>query len=235
MSVPDPTPSAPQVDRPRPVFSRCYARLSKQMEAGGMAPLRRELLEGLTGNVVEIGCGNGMNFAHYPTTVTDVAAVEPEPYLRALALRASTTAPVQVRVLPGTADRLPLPDHSTDSAVVCLVMCSVDDRPAMLAELIRVLRPGGQLRFLEHTLAETPALRATQRIIDATVWPRLAGGCHTAVDTTALISDAGFEITRLRRFRFPDIRITLPTVPHVLGSATAPASTPPTLGSAATP
>ncbi|GEL20317.1 class I SAM-dependent methyltransferase [Pseudonocardia asaccharolytica] len=217
MAASDPSPS---VDRPRRVFSRIYARISQRMEAEGMAELRHELLDGLAGEVVEIGCGNGMNFAHYPTTVTGVVAVEPEPYLRALASRAAETAPV--RVLAGTADRLPLPDRSVDAAVLCLVMCSLDDRPAMLAELIRVLRPGGQLRFFEHTIADTPGLRMTQRIIDATVWPLLAGGCHTATDPAALITSAGFEITRIRGVRFPDSRLTMPTTPHVLGAATTP-------------
>lgn len=206
-------------DRPRRVFSRFYAKISSRLEAEGMAALRRELLDGLVGDVVEVGAGNGLNFAHYPNTVTSVRAIEPEPYLRALATRAAASAAVPVTVLSGTADRLPLPDDSVDTAVLCLVMCSLDDRPAALAELRRVLRLRGTLRFLEHTIAETPGLRAVQRIADATVWPLLAGGCHTATDPAGAITAAGFEITSIRRLRFPEDRFTQPSSPHVLGSA----------------
>jgi len=215
-------PDAPR-DRPRRWFSRCYARMSVRMEDEGMSELRRELLTGLTGEVVEVGAGNGLNFAHYPQTVASVVAVEPEPYLRALATRAAAEAAVRVTVLPGTADRLPLPDHSVDAAVLCLVMCSLDDRPAALVELRRVLRPGGMLRVLEHTIADTPGLRAVQRVADATVWPLLVGGCHTATDPIGAITAAGFEMINLRRLRFPDVRFTQPSTPHVLGTARAPA------------
>lgn len=148
-----------------------------------------------------------------------MVAVEPEPYLRALAAQAAQTAPVPVTVRPGTADRLPLPDHSVDAAVLCLVMCSLDDPPAALAELARVLRPGGTLRFFEHTIADTLGLRAVQRIADATVWPLLAGGCRTARDPAASITTAGFEITTCRRLRFPENRFTQPFTPHILGTA----------------
>ena len=185
-----------------------------------MAELRRELLADIVGDVVEVGAGNGMNFSHYPTTVRRVTAVEPEPHLRDLATRAAGHAPIPVTVVPGTADRLPLQDDSVDSAVLCLVLCSIQDRPAALAELRRVVRSGGQVRFLEHTIADTPGLRRVQRVADATAWPLLAGGCHTATNPAQLISDAGFEITAMRRLRFPEHRMTMPTSPHVLGSAT---------------
>jgi len=193
------------------------------MEDEGMADLRRELLADLRGDVVQVGAGNGMNFAHYPATVTRVTAVEPEPYLRELAIRAARKAPVPVTVVPGTGDRLPLPDAAADAAVLCLVLCSIQDRPTALAELVRVMRPAGQLRFLEHTVADTPGLRRVQRVADATVWPLLAGGCHTATDPVANITDAGFTVNSLRRLRFPAQRITVPASPHVLGTATAPA------------
>ena len=216
MSPADPPAST---DRPHPVFGRLYARVSGPMEEAGMAALRAELLAGATGVVVEVGAGNGMSFAHYPPTVSRVHAVEPEPYLRALAIRAAATAPVPVSVHAGTAERLPLPDAAADVAVLCLVMCSIGDLPAALAELRRVLRPGGSVRFLEHTAAPTQGLRAVQRTLDATVWPRVAGGCHLGRDPVAALGDAGFEITALRRLRYPDRRVTLPVTPHTLGVA----------------
>ena len=201
------------------MFSRLYARASERMDDEGLGALRTELLAGLSGTVVEIGCGNGRNFARYPAAVTAVTAVEPEPRLRALALRAADGAPVPVTVVPGTAEALPLPDASCDAAVLCLVLCSLPDRPTALAEVRRVLRPGGVLAFLEHERASTPALRTVQRIADATVWPLFAGGCHTSTDPVGDIAAAGLEVTALRRLRFPDTRIAVPVTPHVLGSA----------------
>jgi SAM-dependent methyltransferase len=209
-------------DRPRRMFSRYYARLTERLDAEGLAALRSELLAGLTGQVVEIGCGNGRNFVHYPPAVTGVVAVEPEPYLRELATRAAADAAVPISVRPGTAERLPLPDAGADAAVLCLVMCSLPDRAAALSEVRRVLRPGGTLRFLEHTLAGTRGLRIVQRLADATLWPLLTGGCHTATEPVAEIERAGFEVTRLRRLRFPDTRLTQPSTPHVLGRARSP-------------
>jgi ubiquinone/menaquinone biosynthesis C-methylase UbiE len=193
------------------------------MESAGLGELRRELLAGLHGEVVEVGAGNGLNFAHYPTTVTRVVAVEPEPYLRELAARAARLAPVPVTIVPGVADDLPLGAGEVDAAVLCLVMCSLPDRPAALAELRRVVRPGGEVRFLEHTIASTRALRAVQRLVDATLWPLLAGGCHTATDPVGAITGAGFDVQALRRLRFPDARLSMPAKPHVLGTARAPA------------
>ncbi len=171
--------------------------------------------------MAEIGAGNGKNFSHYPEQVTAVVAIEPEPYLRRLATEAAGSAAVPVTVRAGTAERLPLPDSSVDAAVFCLVMCSLPDRPAALAEVRRVLRPGGTLWFLEHTIGDTPGLRMAQRVADATVWPLLAGGCHTHTDPVGAITAAGFEITTMRRLRFPENRLTQPSSPHVLGSARA--------------
>ncbi|WP_448641817.1 class I SAM-dependent methyltransferase [Geodermatophilus sp. URMC 63] len=208
-------------DLPRPVFSRCYERLSPRLEEAGMAGLRRELLDGARGGVVEVGCGNGLNFAHYPSTVGRVVAVEPEPRLRAAAERAARAADVDVEVRAGTAAELSLPDASVDVAVLCLVLCSIADRARALRELRRVLRPGGELRFLEHTVAEDRRLRGVQRVVDATVWPLLAGGCHTATDQVGDIEAAGFTVARVRRFDFPPARVRAPASPHVLGTAVA--------------
>jgi ubiquinone/menaquinone biosynthesis C-methylase UbiE len=192
------------------------------MEDEGMAELRDELLAGVAGRAVEVGAGNGMNLGHYPSTASEVVAVEPEPYLRGLAEQAGRRASLPVTVVPGTADDLPLEGASVDVGVACLVLCSLDDQAAALTELFRVIRPGGELRFLEHVVAETSTLRRVQRVADATLWPLLAGGCHTARDSQAAIEAAGFEMISARRLRFPDGRVPVPAAPHVLGAARRP-------------
>ncbi len=208
----------PQPIRRHPIFARVYARISPAMDAQGAAEHRRTLLAGLAGRVLEVGAGNGLNFAHYPPAVTEVLAVEPEPYLRGLAHLAADQAPVPVRVVDGTADVLPAPDASMDAAVASLVLCSVPNQARALAELYRVLRPGGELRFFEHVQADTAGLARVQRLADL-VWPTLVGGCHTSRDTLAAITAAGFQLTSVQRFRFPEGRLPQPAAPHVLGVA----------------
>lgn len=204
-----------------PVFARMWGPLSRQLDKQGAAEHRQRLLAGLQGRVVEIGAGNGRNFAHYPTTVREVVAVEPEPHLRESAEEAARHAPVSVTVVDGIAERLPLDDDAADAAVASLVLCSVDDLPAALAEIRRVLRPGGRLRFLEHVVAHGRAHRRLQQGLDATIWPRLGGGCHAARDTVGAIEHAGLTVGDVDRFRFPDGRLPVPTSPHVLGEAVA--------------
>ena len=187
-----------------------------------MADQRRRLLTGLTGRVIEVGAGNGLTFAHYPPEVTSVLAVEPEPHLRAIAQRNAARAPVPVQVVDGVAEQLPADDATFDAAVAALMLCSVADQRTALREMYRVIRPGGQLRFFEHVRADTPALERVQRVLDATVWPTLCGGCHASRDTAAAIEKAGFTIERLDRFRFPEGHVPQPTSPHILGVASRP-------------
>jgi ubiquinone/menaquinone biosynthesis C-methylase UbiE len=205
-----------------PLFARVYNRLRPVMDSHGAAEHRRRLLAGTAGHVVEVGAGDGANFALYPEEVTTVVAVEPEPYLRAQAERRAAEAATSVEVVDGTADRLPVSDASIDVVVASLVLCSVADQHAALAEAIRVLRPGGELRFYEHVAAEAGTrLARVQRIADATVWPRLMGGCHVGRDTAATIVAAGFKIEELDRFQFPPDQPS-PASPHVLGRAVRP-------------
>ena len=200
-----------------PIFARLYARMSPRADALGAAEHRREALAGLTGRMIELGAGNGLNFAHYPDTVTEVVAVEPEDYLRRRAEQAATSAAVPVRVVDAVADDLRFGDETFDAAVAALVLCSVPDQASALAELRRVLRPGGELRFYEHVRPNNPRTAAIwQRADDWNIYPRIAGGCHAARDTESAIRAAGFEIETCRRFPFKGGPVT---APHIIGRA----------------
>jgi ubiquinone/menaquinone biosynthesis C-methylase UbiE len=212
-------------DMRRPVFSRIYVRSSgPAMERAGGDTHRRRLLTGLRGEILEVGAGNGLNLPHYPATVARVVALEPEPRLRAHAGTAARTAPVPVEVVDGVAERIPAPDASFDAAVACLTLCSVADQSRALAEIRRVLRPGGELRFFEHVRADSPRMRRVQRALDATVWPLLCGGCHTGRDTVAAISAAGFALGPVDRFHFPETSVPFPSTQCVLGTAVVSAA-----------
>jgi ubiquinone/menaquinone biosynthesis C-methylase UbiE len=206
-------------DIPRPRFARMYVKAAARADRRGAADHRRRLLQDLGGQVVEVGAGNGLNFAHYPPTVTEVIAIEPEPTLRALAQQAAAEATVPVSVHDGTADDLPMADGEMDAAVASLVLCSVPDQGRALAELHRVLRPGGELRFYEHVIARCQPTRAILQIADHSgLWPALAGGCHPARDTGTAIEAAGFTIEHCERFGFRASALE-PSVPHILGMA----------------
>lgn len=195
-------------DHRHPLFARFWAF------AGPRAMSKRDraaLLSGLHGDVVEVGAGDGLNFPFYPPDVASVTAVEPEPSLRA---RAAAGAPPQVRVVDGTAERLPVADASADAVVACLVLCSVADQDAALAEVARVLKPGGVLRFYEHVVAENRAGRSAQQVLDRSgLWPTLAAGCHLTRDTRAAMVRNSFALADERRF-------SVGGLPHIAGTAT---------------
>jgi SAM-dependent methyltransferase len=220
VSVEDPArPPAEQVRHP--IFARVYERLARGAEGRGGAEHRRALLAGCSGRVIEVGAGSGANFAHYPATVSEVVAVEPEAHLRSLARESAARAPVDVCVLEGSAASLPCETAGFDVGVASLVLCTVPDQRGALAELFRAIRPGGELRFYEHVRATHPREVRVQRIADATFWPHVAGGCHLSRDTRAGIEQVGFRIERCERFAFSPARY-LPAAPHILGLARRP-------------
>jgi ubiquinone/menaquinone biosynthesis C-methylase UbiE len=181
-----------------------------------MSDIRRNLLAGAAGRVLEIGAGTGLNFRHYPPAVSEVVATEPDPYMLRRARAAAAAAPVRLDVIRARAESLPLDDDGFDTAVATLVLCNVQDPPAALAELRRVLRPGGRLLFFEHVRSERPAHARWQDRLERP-WGWVAGGCHPNRDTVANLERAGYSVEDLRRFPFGPPSLTRP---HVTGAAT---------------
>jgi ubiquinone/menaquinone biosynthesis C-methylase UbiE len=209
-------------DISNPFFVRFYRRNRRSAVKRGENEHRRRALEGLAGRVVELGAGDGANFAFYPETVGEVVAIEPEPRFREQAKDAARQAAVAVRVLPGTAEALPLEGESVDAVVASLVLCTVPDPDQALSEARRVIRPGGELRFYEHVHAERQPLRGILEIADRSrIWPTVAGGCHPTRDTLDAIQTAGFAVERCERFSFSPSPV-IPRIPHVLGVARRP-------------
>jgi ubiquinone/menaquinone biosynthesis C-methylase UbiE len=208
-----------------PIFARVFHRFFGRDRGRGEDELRKEMLAGVSGRVVEVGAGNGINFAHYPPAVDELIAVEPEPYLRAQAEQAAEDAPVPTTVVEGVADSLGLEPASVDAVVVSGVLCSVPDQRAALAEFRRVLRPGGELRFYEHVRSRRAGFARWQQGIDP-LWSRMMGGCRTSRDTVAAITAGGFELESYRAFGFPPEARVYPVTPRVLGVARAPVDEP---------
>ena len=168
-------------------------------ERKGLADRRRALLAPLEGEVVEIGAGTGLNLAHYERAAR-VVAVEPDASMARRLRRRAAEARVPVDVVDASAERLPFPDASFDHAVATLVLCSVSDPAAALAELRRVLRPDGSFVFLEHVRGDRRLARWQDRV--APVHVRVFG-CHPNRDTAVEIERAGFRLERLERTTLP--------------------------------
>lgn len=207
-----------------PFFARLWTFLSNH-ETEAIQRLRTENLAGLSGRVLEVGAGTGTNFAFYPATVEEVVAVEPERRLAPQAREAAEKAPVSITVNAGTVEKfLNNTDGEPFDAVVCsLVLCSVDDPDDVLRQLFSLVRPGGQLRFLEH-VGNTGLRGRLQKVADATVWPRLMGNCHTHRDTEASIVAAGFAVQRARREPAMPAWFPTPVVEYTIGRAVKPAA-----------
>lgn len=203
-------------DRGHPVFAALYDRLGGAAERGYMGERRFRLLSGARGSVLEIGGGTGANLPHY-REAGRVIVTEPDPHMRGKLRGKLGLSTVPVEVSGAGAEDLPFADDSFDAVVSTLVLCTVPDQGRALAEIRRVLRPGGRLLFIEHVRGEGGFARAQDRILP--LWRRLFAGCHPNRDTLRSIRDGGFEIEALERF-FPPVLLS-GLVPHVQGRAAA--------------
>ncbi|MDH6197650.1 protein-L-isoaspartate O-methyltransferase [Mycobacterium frederiksbergense] len=212
----------PQHDKTvdNPFFAGVWKTLSSH-EPGALRRLRAENLAGLSGRVLEIGAGTGTNFAFYPSTVTEVVAIEPERRLAELARTAAGRAPVEVTVTSDTAERFAAAEPF-DAVVCSLVLCSIDEPDTVLRQLFSLLRPGGELRYLEHVASAGRRARM-QRVADATVWPRLFGNCHTHRHTEQTIVHSGFQVADARREWTMPAWVPLPVSEFAIGRAVRPA------------
>jgi SAM-dependent methyltransferase len=205
-----------------PFFARIWTVMARH-ESESMKRLRRENLAGLSGRVLEVGAGTGTNFELYPDTVTEVVAVEPERRLAALAQQAASSASVPVAVSTDTVEQFSGSAEEPFDAVVCsLVLCSVTDPDSVLRQIFSWLRPGGELRYLEH-VASGGIRGRFQQLVDATIWPRLCGNCHTHRDTEQSIRRVGFEVENARTERAMPAWAPLPVSEFLLGRARRPA------------
>jgi SAM-dependent methyltransferase len=188
-----------------PVGSRAWARAFAVIyepslwsgERAGLRKRRKELLELSAGNTIEIGAGSGLNLPHYPDDLEALALVEPDASMRRHLARRSARTRLPVRVVDAPAEQLPFPDGSVDTVVSTFVLCTVDAPDVALQEIMRVLKPGGQLLFIEHVRSDTPTLARWQDRL-ANPWRRFARGCRCNRATAELIAACGFELEDVR-------------------------------------
>jgi ubiquinone/menaquinone biosynthesis C-methylase UbiE len=203
-------------------FAMTYDRQIAKTEQAGLRGFRESLLAGAKGHVIEIGGGTGANLPFYGPAVESLTITEPQPpMLRRLQSRVREEAPM-AKVLRAPAEDLPFEDGTFDVAVSTLVLCGVDDQPRALRELRRVLRPGGQLLFIEHVRADDPR---TVRLQNRLNWlNRIVVCCDCNRPTLASIQEAGFTVTQIEHTELPKAP---PFVrPTIMGSAAAPAPAP---------
>lgn len=214
------TDTSPAQRLHHPFFARLWSVMSAH-ESPLMKRLRAENLAGLSGRVLEVGAGTGTNFAYYPQTVDEVIALEPEIDLAPKARHAAADSPVSVTVIESTIEGMPATEPF-DAVVCSLVLCSVADPGMVLRQLNSVLKPGGELRYFEH-VASSGWRGSLQRVADATLWPRIAGNCHTHRDTERAITGAGFALDVARHQWTLPAWVPMPVSEVAVGRAVKPA------------
>ncbi len=149
-----------------------------------------------SGAVLEIGLGSGLNVPFYSTTVRALYGLEPSAALQRMAKKRMDRAPFVVTLITGSAEAIPLDDDGIDSVVTTWTLCTIGDPLRALNEMMRVLKPRGQLLFIEHGRSPDAGVRAWQHRLNP-LWRRVAGGCHLDRPIDALITNAGFDIEQI--------------------------------------
>jgi ubiquinone/menaquinone biosynthesis C-methylase UbiE len=199
-------------------FAVTYDRFSKGMEDAGLAEMRRNLIEGASGDVLEIGGGTGANLGYYGAGVESLTITEPEPPMLKRLERKAREQNSHATILRAPAEDLPFEDASFDTVVSTLVLCGVDDQPRVVRELRRVLRPGGRLIFIEHVRSDDPRVAKMQNRMNPL--NRFMVCCDCNRPTLETIRSAGFDVTALEQTELPKAP---PFVrPLIVGTATAP-------------
>jgi ubiquinone/menaquinone biosynthesis C-methylase UbiE len=183
-------------------FSALYDRCFKASEEAGLRDMRRDLLGGARGRVLELGAGTGLNLDLYPDSVEDLTLTEPDPHMIKQLRRRAAESSRKAEVVEAGAERLPFNDDSFDTVALTLVLCTVPDPRTALEEIKRVLKPDGQFLFLEHVRSPEPGLAKWQDRLEKP-WRFLGDGCHCNRHTVAAIGAAGFEFGDVERPEFP--------------------------------
>jgi ubiquinone/menaquinone biosynthesis C-methylase UbiE len=184
-------------------FSALYDSLMKSTEEAGMREIRREALSAARGRTIDIGAGTGINIGLYPEGLTELVLAEPDEHmLKRLRPKLADGGARAAEVVQAPADRMPFPDDTFDTAVFTLVLCTVPDPAAALQEAARVLRPGGQLLFVEHVRAQSPGVARWQDRLERP-WRFFGDGCHCNRDTVATIEASPFELESVERGELP--------------------------------
>ncbi|MDX6698305.1 MAG: hypothetical protein QOE65_1702 [Solirubrobacteraceae bacterium] len=184
-------------------FAALYDRMLAGAEDAGLRDRRRDLVSQASGATLELGAGTGLNLELYPDAVTDLVLTEPSPHMaRRLRERAASASGRRVEVVESPAERLPFPDDSFDTVVATLVLCTVADPERTLAEVDRVLRPGGRFLFLEHVRANDPRLARWQDRLHGP-WRFLGAGCNCNRDTPGTLDASALTVEHLERGELP--------------------------------
>jgi ubiquinone/menaquinone biosynthesis C-methylase UbiE len=182
------------------LIAAIYDPMMRGTEDACLKQWRADLLRGLSGSVLEIGAGTGLNLPYYPKSVTRLVLSEPDPFMRRkLEEKVRAAHREGVEIVDASLERLPMPDASFHAVVGTLVLCSVPRVDAALAEIRRVLKPGGRFVFLEHVAAEgLPRRLRWQRIVEP-FWKRVSGNCHLTRRTESAIIESGFTVGEVKR------------------------------------
>lgn len=197
------------------LFAAWYPALMGQIERSGQATIRHEQLAAATGRVLEIGAGSGLSVPHYPANLRELVLLEPNPAFRKRLRELLDQTHTSATIVDGDVHDLPFDDSSFDTVTASLVFCSVDDPAKALAEVHRVLRPGG--RFLFHEHVRGGPVRGVVQDVLTPLHRRLADGCHADRDFEALLAPSSFAVETVAHLRMPTWIPTL--VPLVVGAA----------------